>query len=66
MAKKYYLNRNIQDNGDMEIHAEDCTYLPDEKNQILIGEFNNANDAIDAARKKIDGCMHCSKEAHTR
>ena len=66
MAKKYYLNRNMQDNGDMELHAEDCEYLPKEKNQILIGEFDNANDAVAAARKKIDGCSICSREAHTR
>lgn len=62
---KYYLNKNAQENGDMEIHAESCKYFPAEKNRILIGDYPNAEEALKAIREKIDGCVHCSKEAHS-
>lgn len=72
---KYILNRNKQDSEsgkNYELHNEDdCSYLPDRENRIVIGNFNNCHDAKASAKTQhpsmssdIDGCMHCCPACH--
>ena len=66
---KYYVNKNEQSNGDHEVHKESCEYLPEEKNRISLGEFENCKEAIRRARmfyEQVNGYVYCSKEWHTK
>ncbi len=67
--KKYYVNKNAQNNGDHEVHHEDCRYLPEIDNRTYLGEFSSCIGAVAAAKKIYtitNGCMTCSNLCHTR
>lgn len=40
----YYVNKNAQRNGDHEVHRQDCSYLPEQKNRQFLGDFILSND----------------------
>ncbi|MDE6141508.1 MAG: hypothetical protein K2G03_02790 [Bacilli bacterium] len=69
----YYLNLNVQSNGDYEVHKETCHYYylyKDGNNFVLLGAFYNEIEAVKYAKRKypnykIDGCAYCCKKAHT-
>lgn len=64
----YYVNKRAQDNGDHEVHHENCRYLPNEENRIYLGFYANCRDAVIKARDfyiQVNGCYHCSRECHT-
>ena len=66
---KYYLNLNMQSNGDYEVHKGSCSYVPI-TNYEYLGLFYNCDEAVAEARsrhpfKKINGCYYCSKPCHT-
>lgn len=68
MKQKYYVSKVMQANGDHEVHDENCRWLPDLPNRILLGEFYNCQDAVRAAQSyyiKVNGCYFCSKTCHT-
>jgi len=65
----YYVNRNQQSNGDHEVHAQGCNWLPLESNRIYLGEFSNCKQAVAAARAyytQVNGCYFCSPSCHTQ
>jgi len=65
---KYYVNTRAQDNGDHEVHNENCTRLPKEGNQKFLGEFSNCREAVREAKKQYptaNGCYYCSNSCHT-
>ncbi|MCK9438472.1 hypothetical protein M0Q39_00115 [Patescibacteria group bacterium] len=68
MYYNYYINLNAQENGDNEVHREDCSYLNLVSNKKLLGSFLNCHDAIIAAKRmgysNADGCYYCSKPCH--
>lgn len=66
---KYYINNNMQANGDYEVHAQGCRYFPWLNNEYL-GEFYSCAAAVTEAKRKfpyrkINGCYYCSEECHT-
>ena len=68
--KHYYINNNTSNpNGNNEVHAEDCKYLPSPTNRTYLGYFNDAIAAVEKAKSQgysnADGCVHCCREAHT-
>lgn len=66
--KKYYVNNNVQNNGDHEVHDEGCYWLPLPKNRSYLGEFSNCKDAVNRAKiyhTQVNGCKHCSEDCHT-
>lgn len=66
--KKYYVNKNAQNNGDHEVHDENCRFLPNIDNRKYLGQFSSCKDAVKEAKKeysKSDGCKTCSNECHT-
>ena len=67
--KKYYVNENAQANGDHEVHAEGCSFMPSFLNRKELGEFSNCWGAVAEAKKyynNVNGCYYCSKECHTQ
>ncbi|WP_298737815.1 hypothetical protein [uncultured Chitinophaga sp.] len=68
MKQKYYVNDNPQFNGDHEVHAATCEYLPVIYKCTYLGEFENCQEAINEAKKryrKANGCFDCSRPCHT-
>jgi hypothetical protein len=66
--KNYYVNQNVQSNGDHEVHTENCVYLPSPLNRKYLGSFSNCKDAVNEAKKtysKSNGCKTCCNECHT-
>lgn len=66
--KKYYVNKNAQD-GDHEVHANDCIYLPKVDNRTYLGEFSSCIGAVATAKNiytTTNGCKACSNLCHTR
>jgi len=68
--KLYYINhKTTNPNGNNEVHAADCRYLPSPENRTFLGCFSNGIEAKKAAKlkgfSKADGCIHCCSEAHT-
>ena len=64
----YYVNKNSQANGDHEVHAGNCSYLPLEHNRIYPGNFTTCQEAVREAKKhytKSNGCFYCSGACHT-
>lgn len=64
---KYYVNKNAQSNGDHEVHKDGCDWMPNETNRKYLGNFDNCEDAVKAAKKddpKADGCKYCSPACH--
>lgn len=65
----YYVNKNVQLNGDHEVHKFGCTYMPTDSNRIALGNFENCHDAVREAKKhytQVNGCYFCSSECHTQ
>lgn len=67
---RYYLNRKQQSNGDHEVHASTCTYVPDLQNRIDLGEHATCQSAVRRAKEmypqsQINGCYFCSNACHT-
>lgn len=65
---KYYVNQNVQANGDHEVHREGCAYLPDLAKRIFIGLHESCHNATLVAKglyPKANGCFYCSNECHT-
>lgn len=66
----YYINNNIQDNGDYEVHKEGCSHFPTE-NYTYLGDYYNCASAVSEAkrrspnRSRINGCYYCSNPCHT-
>lgn len=57
---------NAQPNGDHEVHAEGCTYMPSAKKYL--GLFSTCHGAVTEAKKnysKSNGCKTCCNECHT-
>ena len=66
--KEYFVNQNVQPNGDHEVHVRTCAYFPHPHNARLLGYFSNCHDAVREARKhynQCNGCYYCTNECHT-
>lgn len=69
MFKHYYVNNNEQKNGDHEVHASGCDWLPDLGNRSYLGYFSSCAAAVNEAKKifkQSNGCYYCSKPCHTQ
>ena len=69
MAQSYYVNKNVQSNGDHEVHTTGCSWLPEASNRIYLGEFATCGPAVTEARKhftQVNGCYYCSNPCHTQ
>ncbi len=69
MKKKYYVHTLEQANGDHEVHAEGCIWMPKPENRTDLGEHFSCTTAVTAAgfyHRQVNGCVHCSKPCHTQ
>ncbi len=48
--KHYYVNKNAQSNGDHEVHAEGCSYLPEVSNRDYLGYYSNWSSAVNTGK----------------
>ncbi len=66
--EQYIINKNEDDKGNNEIHMISCNHLPDIKNQVFIGQYDNKISALVNAKlrgwKNADGCFYCCEEIH--
>ena len=65
---RYYVNKNVQANGDHEVHTTGCAWLPDIDNRIYLGDFASCYGAVREARRyynQVNGCFYCSRDCHT-
>ncbi len=65
---KYYVNKNVQANGDHEVHVPTCFYFPNEDNRTYLGEFSSCAPAVAEAKKiykQSNGCATCCAPCHT-
>lgn len=68
MKQKYYVNNNVQHNGDYEVHVSTCEYFSMMFNRTEIGEFETCQEAIRKAKKRYpraNGCFTCCRPCHT-
>ena len=64
----YYVNKNVQKNGDHEVHKEGCTWMPTVDNRIYLGDYFSCRNAVVKAKQyypQSNGCKYCSNECHT-
>lgn len=65
---RYYVNKNAQANGDHEVHADGCTFMPAVENRTYLGDFSNCRQAVQEAKRhftQVNGCYYCARECHT-
>ena len=58
----YYVDKNIQANGNHKVHKLGCNNLPKQMERIYLGSFTVSNNAIETARKyypQVEGCNKC-------
>lgn len=62
----YYVSHQSQINGDHEVHAQNCMYLP--RDLQYLGNFASCDEALSRARelyRQINGCFWCARSCHT-
>ena len=62
----YYVNKNVDNRGDHEVHREGCAWMPSERDYL--GDHANCHTAVAAAKQRYtrtNGCIHCSPACHT-
>jgi len=64
----FYVNKNVQANGDHEVHRPICFWLPKAENSICLGYFATSQRAVKEASRyyyQVNGCYYCCPESHT-
>lgn len=69
MFGNYYYNKNLDSNGNHEVHHQNCSWMPKEHNKVLIGFSLDCDQAIRDVKAKtgktnFDGCYHCCPKCH--
>ncbi|TDK53835.1 hypothetical protein E1508_16530 [Pseudomonas moraviensis] len=70
--QSFIINKNVQPNGDYEVHntTTGCVHMPLLVNQIPLGNHLTCYGAVSAARttwanERINGCFYCCNPCHT-
>lgn len=69
MYKFYYYNKNLDKNGNHEVHTDDCSYMPIPINRVFIGYEKDCYSAIqrvknETGKQNFDGCFYCCYDCH--
>lgn len=65
----YYVDKLTLSTGEHEVHVAGCPNMPILKNCISLGRHMSCYSAITAAQKfftKVDGCVNCASDCHSR
>jgi len=65
----YYVSKKAQTNGDHEVHAVGCRWLPLPENRVYLGDYSSCRPAVREAKRhydQVNGCFYCANECHTR
>lgn len=65
----YYVNKNVQSNGDHEVHTTGCSFMPAAESRIYLGDFDSCRLAVTEAKKhyhQVNGCYYCCYSCHTQ
>ncbi|RBP41432.1 hypothetical protein DES53_107264 [Roseimicrobium gellanilyticum] len=65
---RYYVNDTAQNNGDHEVHKENCNWLRLAIRKTDLGYHTQCSSAVQAARqhhRQVNGCVYCSPQCHT-
>ena len=65
----YYFNQNTDAQGNHQVHAVGCSFLPNIENQTYIGYEPDCHAAIRRAiantnQTNFNGCYYCCKPCH--
>lgn len=66
---KYYVSKNINEDGRHEVHNQRCRTLPPMDELICLGDFKICSDAMIASRniyEKVNGCYNCCFPCHKK
>lgn len=67
---RYYVNMQVQANGDHEVHqATGCPTPAAQQNRIDLGEHTTCQSAVRAAKSyyaQVNGCAYCTPTCHTQ
>jgi hypothetical protein len=70
--QSFVINKNVQANGDYEVHntTTGCRFMPLLENQISLGNHLTCTGAVASARttwanEQINGCYYCCNPCHT-
>jgi hypothetical protein len=64
MKKMYYISTKERLNGDHLVHSENCPFLSENKDMILLGSFKSVSEAIiegTSCFRKVEKCPFCSR-----
>ena len=53
----YCVNKNVQQNGDHEVHKIGCRWYPQLENRLSLGEHTNCSSAVIEAKKPTQSPM---------
>ena len=66
---EYYVNKNSDQDGNNEVHREDCWLCPSSENRELLGKFYHCSFAVISAKlggyPNADGCARCSPDCRS-
>lgn len=66
---KYYVHTQTDNQGDHEVHTEQCTHLPSVLYRRELGNFLSCQSAVVEARRlgysRVNGCYWCCRPCHT-
>ncbi|MBU5412410.1 hypothetical protein [Serratia ureilytica] len=65
----YYVHTLKDEQGDYEVHTENCASLPLSQNRELLGFFADCETAVSRAKNRgyhpVNGCDWCCRACHT-
>ena len=65
----YYVNKNVQTNGDHEVHVSGCSFMPATENRTFLGDFSSCKPAVIEGKRyysQVNGCYYCCSSCHTQ
>lgn len=63
----YWVEDEVQLNGDHLVHAESCVHLPRYESRTALGTHADCWDALEHAKlyyNQVNGCHYCSRGCH--
>jgi len=56
---RYFVSKELQINGEHEVHREDCSLIPEKENCIFLGNYMSSETAVGVAENFYDNVQSC-------